>query len=143
MASYGDLRAKVISSHPPLCFRLTLIGPFSWEEGEVEHFWRGHPEDKNRTQKLDVFLGLGVGLWLILAQYRHLLPFHARASAIQWGQHRRVEKDKIHANGPKRIGEQSGEKVGLLASNTFILYNLLLACGRGHLHSEALKTPHS
>lgn len=31
MASYGDLQPKVISSHAPLCFRCTLVGPFSWE----------------------------------------------------------------------------------------------------------------
>lgn len=41
---------------------------------------------------------------------------------------------------PRGYG-QSGEKVGLLTSNTFILYNLLVACGRGHLHSEVLKAP--
>lgn len=76
-----------------------------------------------------------------LHSYRHLLPFHARASAIQWGQHRRVEKKG--QNPCKWPQEDMGEKVGLLASNTFTLYNLLLACGRGHLHSEALKALHS
>lgn len=66
MASYGDLQTKVISSPPPLCFRLTLVGLFSQEEGEVEHLGRGHLEGESCAQKLT---GLGAGLWLILTQY--------------------------------------------------------------------------